>query len=98
MIAILDASGVLAGFSHDQTADGVKVPDDCDLAPGKYVWSNGAFHPVLSAFNPNGPAPSFEAAVIKALASLRDSGSAFPPDVAAWLSSEEKTLKSVGRW
>jgi len=57
-VAVLDANGVLAGYERGlpddyQPADGkIIVPDECDLLPGKYVWSasanagNGAFIPV----------------------------------------------------
>jgi hypothetical protein len=97
MKALLDAGGVLAGFSHAKTAKGVDVPDDCDLEPGKYVWDGKCFNPILAQFNSDGPAPDFSAAVIKALACIRD-GSQFPPDVLSWLSAEEKALKLAGRW
>jgi len=57
-VAVLDAFCVLTGYERGlpddyQPADGqVIVPDECDLLPGKYVWSaaanagNGAFIPV----------------------------------------------------
>lgn len=56
-VAVLDANGVLAGYERGlpndyQPSDGqVIVPDECDLFPGKYIWSadanagNGAFIP-----------------------------------------------------
>lgn len=49
-VAVLDADGVLTGYK--QTAkpakDAIVVPDDCDLAPGKFRWdpNAGAFIPL----------------------------------------------------
>ena len=97
MKALLDAGGVLAGFSHAENADGIDVPDDCDLEPGEYVWDGRAFNPILAAFNSAGPAPDFAAAVVKALACVRD-GTPLPPVILTWLAAEEKALKLAGRW
>lgn len=60
-VAVLDANGVLAGFErglpddYEPKSGEIPVPDDCDLAPRKYVWDaeanagNGAFTPVPRA-------------------------------------------------
>lgn len=47
MKALLDESGVLVGFSDAVDAEGVEVPADCDLTPGRYRWA-----PDLATFLP----------------------------------------------
>jgi len=99
MKAVIDGDGVLIDFSDSDDTNGIDVPDDCDLDIGKYVWDGTSFNPIMSKFNENGPAPDFFKAVLKSLVVIRDSGCIkFPNDVLAWMYSEEKTLKSLGKW
>jgi len=44
-IALLDDVGVLTGYSTDKDAEGIAVPDDCELKPEEYRWTGIEFVP-----------------------------------------------------
>jgi len=100
--AILDAAGVLQGFEKvpkkkwKPAAGRVPVPDDCDLAPGRYRWDGeqGTFVPL--APKGSGDATTVDVPSIHAIAlgfaSLHNQGLVLHVEALAWLRAYERSL------
>jgi hypothetical protein len=94
--AIVDANGVLLRFERTE-ADGVVVPEGCDLAPGKYRWAGAQWVPILSAFQQQEIVgqPDATLAVYLGLKAFRD-GKPLPPVTLAWIEAYGKTIDAQG--
>lgn len=107
-LALLDDRNILRGFeTRDVAADyvgepgAVLVPDECDLAPGKYRWNPGPgrFDPVAQEVAGGGiaaPDPQALRAIWKGFRSVRAAGIVLDPETVAWLEAYGKTLDAKG--
>jgi hypothetical protein len=94
--AIIDAKGVLVRFERTE-ADGVMVPEDCDLAPGKYRWVGKHWVPILSEFKTQEIVgqPDAMLAIYLGFKAIRD-GKNLPPLTLAWIEAYGKTIDAQG--
>lgn len=102
--ALLDDFGVLQGYDHARRSMGapagsVEVPDDCDLAPGRYRWDQkiGRFHPLPPA-NSLTPdiAPDALRAIWAGFKALHENGTPLPVQTLDWLAAYGKTIDAKG--
>jgi len=68
--ARLASDGTLLGFSKAKIAGAPEVPENCDLAPGRYVWNPAErrFDPRGRAVKPDQTAAALDLMMPKALA------------------------------
>jgi hypothetical protein len=93
--ALIDANGVLIGYERT-FEDGIEVPDECDLAPGRYKWNGTSFVPILEAFTKTEvDAPDTVTAIAVALKAMRD-GKPMPGITLKWLEEFDKTIDAQG--
>jgi hypothetical protein len=103
-VAVIDDSGLLTGFRKLHVAEGwkpaadqVPVPEDCDLAIGRYRWCApaGAFLPVV----PAAPAGAAEPNAMRAMAleiAARAAGKPPPDEAVAWAGWYLKSVDAKG--
>ncbi len=101
-IAILDDKMIYTGMQEvdEVPAGAVVVPANCDLVPGKYVWSpnENTFKPIslklpFSAGDAANifPVPSL-IAIGLGFAAIRDAGLPLPKETLAWTAAIEKLI------
>lgn len=91
--ALLDDNGVLLGFDRSGRSNGIAVPVDCDLEPGKYRWIGPAarWEPIIKEFPKALPAGPPDMLIAMALG-LRAIGRTIPLPAytLAWLEGFER--------
>jgi len=106
-VALLDDSGRLAGYDRRSVdadwigeAGCVAVPDECDLAPGKYRWNAaaGRFDPLPPNEPPASetPEPAALRAIWLGFRALRAGGQVFPAETVAWIDYYGETMDAKG--
>lgn len=97
--ALVDASGVLTGFTHQHQAEqsdgiGIPVPADCDLVPGRYRWNaeRTRFDPIN--LPPDGDRTGETIAIALALRALATAFSVqLPAASEAWVAATERRAR-----
>lgn len=105
-VALLDDTGLLTGYDIRTVpaeligAPGcVRVPEGCDLAPGKYRWNAvaGRFDPLPPNEPGQGPPPPDATRAIWAgLRAMQQQGMEFPAETRAWIKAYGETLDAKG--
>lgn len=100
-VALLDADGTYRGIQtiaeSALTADHVKVPSDCDLQPGRYLWSreHNRFDPLTENQMATSEAPSMERVVYE-LVLLAQASGAQSPVLAKYEAAFRLSIDAVG--
>ena len=99
--ALTDRNGVLTGFTKDLEAEGISVPDPCDLTISKYYW-DGEKKCWMAIEKSSQEIETHNPGVVSAMAlgmmAIRDSGLVdLPAETLAWLENFEKTWDGRGR-
>ena len=95
--AILDRFGIIQRYERTD-GEGIVVPEDCDLPPGKYRWDKekGQFVPIMQAFGkPNAvDHPSAIAAIAEGFKAIRD-GKPLPIITLDWIVAYERSMDAM---
>lgn len=92
--AIIDRFGIL--MRYERTNDeGIPVPEDCDLVPGKYRWDGERFIPIMQAFGKQTiDNPSTVAAIAEGFIAIRDR-KPLPISTLEWLAAYERSFDAA---
>jgi len=97
MWAVINAAGVLTGFSQSDQSSGIEVPDDCDLTPGRYRWDDAmrAFIPITAQQDSIKQEPDAIRAIYLGFSAIRD-GKPLPQATLDWLDWYRNTFDNMG--
>lgn len=96
-VALIDGAGILIGYSKDSKAEGISVPDDCDLAPGKYRWEPKAetWLPLSPVESDPTDQPHILRAIARGFIAVRDE-KPLPKETLDWLTLFEGSIDNIG--
>lgn len=94
-VAVLDEDGFFRGVTEvPAKADGIEVPADCDLEPGRYRWDGASFVPVRPLRSASiQDSPAADAALRGLIEGCRKAGVILPPQTLAWARWFDKTME-----
>ncbi len=98
-VAVTDANDVLLRYRKVEKPDpqDIVVPDDCDLAPGRYRWDRvrGTFLPIAPPPEAEVVEPNALRAIARGFMAIRD-GQSLPRETLDWLAFYERSLDNAG--